>query len=116
MHYPLLNRRAELYGPKTRAIKNAGTVLDWLKEQDRLHVFLHGHEHHGYQTQLQTKNGSIPSIDPGSSGYAFDPEKDRRAHVALYTIEGSNISSIERRRFVDGRFEVEENGAFSSKR
>ena len=116
MHYPLLNRRGELYGPQTRAIKNAESVLDWLKEQQGMQAYLHGHEHHGYQTTLQLKDGSMPSINPGSSGYAHDPVKDRRAHLALYNIEGSEMTSIERYRYNDGQFEAEPGGAFATKR
>lgn len=116
MHYPLLGRRGETYGPSTRAIKNATTVLDWLKETDGIHAFLHGHEHHGYQTKLTIKTGTIPSINPGAGGYAMDTKRDRRAHVALYTVKGSSLENIERRRFVDGQFEEEPNGAFATKR
>ena len=116
MHYPLLDRRGNLYGPKTRAIKNAPEVLDWLKHQTGMHIYLHGHEHHGYRTELQLKDTTIPSINPGSSGYAHDPVKDRRAHMALYNIDGSSISSIERFRYNEGSFEDEPNGPFSTGR
>ena len=116
MHYPILGRRGEPYGPNTRAIKNADQVRSWLKETSGIHVFLHGHEHHGYRTELEIKNGKIPSINPGAGGYALDSQRDRRAHVALYSITASSISHIERRRFVDGIFEEEPNGAFSTGR
>jgi 3',5'-cyclic AMP phosphodiesterase CpdA len=116
MHYPILGRKGEVYGPTTRAIKNIPDVLAWLKKTEGVHAFLHGHEHHGYQTELELRTGKIPSINPGSGGYAVDVKKDRRAHVALYTVEGSSISHIERRRFLDGIFVEEPNGAFATGR
>ena len=73
-------------------------------------------EHHGYQVNLEIKTGKIPSINPGAGGYAVDSERDRRAHVALYTIEKDSISHIERRRFVKGQFEEEPGGAFATGR
>ena len=116
MHYPILDRRGEVYGPSTRAIKNVSDVLAWLKKTEGLHAFLHGHEHHGYQTELELQTGTCPSINPGSGGYAVDAQKDRRAHVALYTVEGSSISHIERRAFHNGAFEEELGGAFATGR
>lgn len=116
MHYPILGRRGEVYGPSTRAIKNASIVLNWLKETEGIHAYLHGHEHHGYRVELEIKTGKIPSINPGAGGYAVDPQRDRRAHVALYTVEGSSITHIERRRFMKGQFEEEPEGAFATGR
>lgn len=116
MHYPLLDRRGNLYGPKTRAIANAEDVIDWLQNQSGMNAYLHGHEHHGYQTVLQLKDTTIPSINPGSSGYAHDTKKDRRAHLTRYSITGSSLHTIERFRYNDGHFEAEPGGAFQSKR
>lgn len=96
MHYPLLNRRGELYGPTTRNISNTQEVLDWLQEQTKLSAFLHGHEHHGYTTFLQTASGQIPSINPGVSGYAIDLNKQRFPHVACYEIENATLHRIQR--------------------
>jgi predicted phosphodiesterase len=116
MHYPLLDRNGDLYGPKTRAIKNAPLVLKWLQNQSGLNAFLHGHEHHGYKTTLQLKDTTIPSINPGSSGYAQDTKRDRTAHLARYTIKDQEISNLERFRFNNSDFEPEPGGAFQSKR
>ncbi len=117
MHYPLLNRRGETYGPATRAISNAETVLTWLKSQDKISAYLHGHEHHGYTVPLEVQNGTIPSINPGVSGYNIDVKKKRFPHVACYTIEQGTLQNIERwslRDMAQG-YILEDAPAFSSR-
>lgn len=117
MHYPLLNRRGETYGPATRAISNAQEVLDWMKGETKISAYLHGHEHHGYQTTLTIKNGTIPSINPGVSGYNIDLKKQRFPHVACYTVEGAQLKDIERWQLKDLNegYKAEPSPAFSSK-
>ena len=95
IHYPILNRRGEPYGPAQRAIRNANIFQEWLKNAP-IDMILHGHEHHGYQVDVQTAKGMIPSINPGSSGYARDEQRDRRAHFAMYTIEQNQLHTVER--------------------
>ena len=115
MHYPLLNRKGDTYGPKTRAIRNADEVLEWLKGEDRINAYLHGHEHHGYTTPLSTGGGDIPSINPGTSGYRTDSERNRRAAMAQYHIEDGTLTRIDRYRWMDDHFE-QESEAFASGR
>ncbi len=117
MHYPLLNRRGELYGPSTRAISNAQEVLDWMKGETKISAYLHGHEHHGYQTTLPIKNGTIPSINPGVSGYNIDLKKQRFPHVACYTVDDGHLTDIERWQLKDLNegYKAEPSPAFSSK-
>jgi len=95
IHYPILNRRGQPYGPSQRAIRNASVLREWLKEEP-IDMIIHGHEHHGYRIDIETGNGKIPSINPGSSGYARDEKRDRRAHFTCYTIENNTLTQVER--------------------
>jgi 3',5'-cyclic AMP phosphodiesterase CpdA len=117
MHYPLLNRRGELYGPSTRNIANTQEVLNWLKEQRKLSAFLHGHEHHGYTTPLQTASGEIPSINPGVSGYAIDVKQQRFPHVACYEVVDGALTNIQRYSLQDMNtgYQAEPGEAFSTR-
>ncbi len=96
MHYPLLNRHGEPYGPSTRALSNASDVMKWLSQQTKLSAYLHGHEHHGYSVDLPTHSSPIPSINPGVSGYTIDTKKQRYPHVALYEVLNGALNNIER--------------------
>ena len=117
MHYPLLNRRGEPYGPATRALSNGAEVLEWLKGETKISAYLHGHEHHGYQTEIQIKNGTIPSINPGVSGYNIDLKSKRFPHVACYTVEDGSLTDIERWQLMDliTGYTLEQRPAFSSR-
>ena len=117
MHYPLLNRRGEPYGPATRALSNGAEVLEWLKGETKISAYLHGHEHHGYQTEIQIKNGTIPSINPGVSGYNIDLKSKRFPHVACYTVEDGSLTDIERWQLMDLNtgYTLEQRPAFSSR-
>ena len=95
IHYPILGRRGELYGPSTRAIRNAPILQEWLKSAP-IDMVLHGHEHHGYRIPIETAKGSIPISNPGSSGYARDEKRDRRAHFCIYTIEDGKLTDVRR--------------------
>ena len=95
IHYPILNRRGKAYGPAQRAIRNADIFEEWLKKAP-IDMILHGHEHHGYQVDIQTGKGMIPNINPGSSGYARDEKLDRRAHFTMYTITEDKLQHVER--------------------
>ena len=95
IHYPILNRRGAPYGPSQRAIRNADVFRTWLKDAP-IDMILHGHEHHGYRVDIETAKGMIPSINPGSSGYARDEKLNRRAHFTMYTIEDQQLHTVER--------------------
>lgn len=118
IHYPLRNRRGEPYGPPARALSNAAAVEDvLLKHAHRIRAVLHGHEHHGYRTKLGSGPKSIDILNPGSSGYAWTPEKDRTAHFNIYTITEGNLE-IERFRYDGDRdgFFPEPGGAYATGR
>jgi 3',5'-cyclic AMP phosphodiesterase CpdA len=95
IHYPILDRRGAPYGPAQRAIRNGSDFREWLKKAP-IDMIIHGHEHHGYQVDVQTAKGSIPCVNPGSSGYAQDEQKDRRAHFTMYTIAENQLTDVAR--------------------
>jgi hypothetical protein len=116
LHYPICNRQGMRYGPKQRAIRNPESIEGWLKGTKGIGAVLHGHEHHGYRTEVQTASGPQPSLNPGTSGYAHDRERDRRAHFNLYTVEDRRLSNVERFRYENDTFVPEPGGAYSTGR
>jgi 3',5'-cyclic AMP phosphodiesterase CpdA len=118
LHYPLRNRRGAPYGPPTRALKNARALEQVLgRHADTITAILHGHEHHGFQTRLPEELGGIPILNPGASGYAPLPRKDRTAHFNVYSLDETGLQ-VERFRFSDesGTFEPEPGGAYATGR
>ncbi|MEC7987699.1 MAG: metallophosphoesterase [Myxococcota bacterium] len=113
IHYPILNRRGEAYGPSQRAISNASILRQWLSEAP-IDMVIHGHEHHGYTVPIQTGKGMVPSSNPGSSGYQLDEKRRRRAHYNIYTLEEGKVSTRRFAYHVDV-FEPEIGGAYRSK-
>ena len=118
IHYPLRGRHGEPYGPSGRPLSNAREVeAILLGHSDRITAILHGHEHHGYRTQLSDGSRRIPILNPGSSGYAWTPDKDRTAHFNVYTLHEGRLA-VERYRFdgEKGAFLPEPGGAYSTGR
>ena len=113
LHYPLRNRKGEPYGPWTRALENASALEETLGH-DRVRMVLHGHEHHGYQTEIATPNRKVRSLNPGASGYAFLPDKKRTAHFNVYTVQNGELSQIERYAFDGTSFVPEPGGAYAT--
>lgn len=116
LHYPLRGRRGEPYGPSTRALTNAAQVEAFLAGTDRVDAVLHGHEHHGFRTELPTARGPIPVLDPGATGYAFLPDQDRTAHFNVYEVDRAGLHRVERHRFDGVRFSPEPGGAYATGR
>lgn len=118
-HYPIRGRHGELYGPRSRAIVNAQELEAVLTQNsDVINSFVHGHEHHGYRTTIPGSDGQdIPSFDPGSSGYAWLPDKNRTAHFNIYEVSSDSID-VERFTFRGDQaaFIPEEGGAYASGR
>ena len=110
LHYPLRDRRGAPYGPFTRACANAAEIEAVLGRHSRVRVVLHGHEHHGYRTQI----GSAVSLNPGASGYSFLPARRRTAHFNMYTVEDGELSGVERWAWNGTSFEPEEGGAYAT--
>ena len=112
VHYPLRGRRGEPYGPWTRNIENAGELEAVLgRHASRIGAILHGHEHHGFRTELPS-NPPVPIFNPGSSGYAERP--GRRAHFCIYTVEDGELKDIERFAYDGEGFSPEPGGPWSS--
>ncbi|HCH61161.1 MAG TPA: hypothetical protein DFR83_00055 [Deltaproteobacteria bacterium] len=116
LHYPLVDRNGQPYGPSRRANLEAPAVEAWIHGTTRIQAVLHGHEHHGYRASLPTEYGAIPVLNPGASGYAFLPDQDRTAHFNVYTVEANNLIQIERYRWNGQTFTPEPGGAYATGR
>lgn len=116
IHYPLLGRHGEPYGPATRALSNGDQVRDWLQGTSGINAIVHGHEHHGFKTEIPGGEGPIDILNPGASGYAYLPDQDRTSHLCFYEIEDGAIQHIDRLRFDGEVFNLEAGGAWSSGR
>lgn len=122
LHYPLRGRDGEPYGPSTRALSNARDLEAVLtKHSSQILGVVHGHEHHGFTTLLKGGDHDIPLFNPGASGYAWLPEKNRTAHYNIYTIGTTNSPldiSVERFQYNGNEkaFVPEPGGAYSTGR
>jgi hypothetical protein len=86
-----------------------------LARHPRVRAVLHGHEHHGYRTAIPLADGrSIPSFDPGASGYAFLPALRRTAHFNIYTLDAQDIVHVDRRAWDGTQFLPEAGGAYAT--
>ena len=77
---------------------------------------VHGHEHHGFRTDLQVAGGHIPIFDPGSGGYAWMPERRRAATMNVYEIGSGGALRVERYVYGPDGFLPEEGGAYATGR
>ena len=116
IHYPLLNRRGEPYGPATRALSNAEAVRHWVNTTPGLNAIVHGHEHHGFRTEIAGPNGPVSILNPGSSGYAHLPDQDRTGHLCFYTVENGALTDVGRLTFDGAAFVPESGGAWATGR
>jgi 3',5'-cyclic AMP phosphodiesterase CpdA len=116
IHYPLVGRDGHPYGPASRALSNGDEVRTWVSAMPGIDAIVHGHEHHGFRSQIKGPNGPISILNPGASGYAFLPDVDRTAHLCFYTIEGDKLSHVDRMRFDGEHFVDEIGGAWASGR
>lgn len=116
LHYPLRGRGGEPYGPPTRALSNAAAVEEIIAQHPNVVTVLHGHEHHGYTTQLPAVAGrpGVSIYNPGSSGYACMPKKHRTAHFNVYDVEPTGIVAVERYAWTGTSFEPEPGGAYAT--
>ncbi|MGB0638779.1 MAG: metallophosphoesterase family protein [Myxococcota bacterium] len=116
IHYPLLGRRGEPYGPSTRALANGDQVRKWVNTTPGINAIVHGHEHHGFTTDISGPNGPVTILNPGASGYAHLPDQNRTSHLCFYTIDDGKLTGMERLLFDGTSFNREPGGAFSSGR
>jgi 3',5'-cyclic AMP phosphodiesterase CpdA len=113
-HYPLRDRHGAPYGPSTRALTDAAAVEAMVAGTDRIGAILHGHEHHGFRTAVPGASRPVPILDPGSSGYAFLPDRQRTAHLNVYDADRRGLHDVRRLRFDGERFVDEPGGAYAS--
>lgn len=114
LHYPLRGRRGEPYGPAARACVDAREIEAIILRHPRVKLVVHGHEHHGFRTELVGEDRSVPILDPGASGYAHLPARGRTAHFCVYELDGNAIVGVERLRFDGAAFVPEPGGAFAT--
>lgn len=113
LHYPLRGRDGGPYGPRARALDDARAVEDVLARHPRVRCVLHGHEHHGYRTML----GELPIFNPGSSGYAWLPDKGRTAHFNVLDLPvGGGPIGVSRYAWDGAAFVPETGGAYATGR
>ena len=116
IHYPLINRHGEPYGPATRALSNGDLVRDWVATTPGINAIVHGHEHHGFRSEMPGPNGPVSVLNPGASGYAFLPQQDRTSHLCIYDVQDGRLNGVERLRFDGEQFHPEPGGAWQTGR
>lgn len=117
LHYPLLDRRDEIYDNKHHGLLNARVLLHLLENVAHPpHLILHGHEHHGFRVDLPLGERSTTIVDCGSSGYVHMPEKGRSAAMAIYDVAADRSFTIERYLHDGAAFVPEDGGAFATGR
>ncbi len=114
LHYPLRSRRGERYGGAARACIDAEAIEAICVRHPRVRLVVHGHEHHGFRTELPRDGDPIPVIDPGASGYAFLPKRGRTAHFCVYEVDAAGLRTVERYAFDGERFVSEAGGPFAT--
>lgn len=111
LHYPLVDRRGDVYDGSHHGLLNARQVIALLERSPRKpDLILHGHEHHGFRQEV----AGVPIFNCGSSGYAHMPDKRRAAAMCVYHLG----PQLEVERFLhDGTsFRPEPGGAFATGR
>ena len=104
MHYPLLDPEGRPNTNPIDGLLDAERVLAALaRARVRPRLIVHGHIHLGRHTTIRLPDGAtIPSINCGASGWAFDPAHGRTAAMAVYDVEAGQLRGIQRYLF-DGR-------------
>jgi 3',5'-cyclic AMP phosphodiesterase CpdA len=116
LHYPLRNAAGAPYGGSTRNLVNAAALEDVLRRHKGIDLIVHGHEHHGFGTELETPWGGIPIHDPGAGGRSWAPQRHETAHFNVYRIEDRALAHVERWALEDSSFVLEPGGPYSSGR
>ena len=117
IHYPLLGPNGEIYRRRDHTMENIDQVIEAIQAAQRPpDLILHGHRHHGYHGCLKTPVAEIPVYNPGSSGYAFLPEKRRAAGMNIYDIECNALHAVHRFLYDGQAFAPEPGGAYATGR
>ncbi len=116
LHYPLRNAAGQPYGNAARHLVNAAELEALLTRHRGIDLILHGHEHHGFRSELPTPWGAIPIHDPGAGGRSWSPRRNETAHFNVYRVEDGALVDVERWALEDDRFSPEPGGAYASGR
>lgn len=93
MHYATRDHDGGPYDVYYECLANANAVEAVVGGHgERISAILHGHVHRGYRTDLRTSRGSVPILNPGCSGLAWDPGKRRTAHFGLIELQDGDLS------------------------
>ncbi|MEQ1504120.1 MAG: metallophosphoesterase [Myxococcota bacterium] len=117
IHYPPVDRAGVPYDRQPHGLLNARALLGVLERAPhRPRLIACGHIHHGYKRDLVLSDGAtISVVNCGTSGHSYQPDRGRAAAMALYTLDGTQLTCD---RWVhDGaRFVPEPGGAWASGR
>ncbi len=117
LHYPILDRHGAVYDNLNHGLRNARALIAVLEAAPKRPIaILHGHEHHGFTVPLPLGDDAIPIFDPGSSGYAYMPERRRSACMNLYEITPRGALRVERYQYGADGFQPEPGGSYASGR
>ncbi len=118
IHYPLLDRRGEIYDGAHHGLRNARALIAVLDAAPVRPVLIAcGHVHHGYRVLLELSDGvGIPICNPGTSGQAFSPDRRRAAAMAVYELQPDGSVDFARHVHDGAAFAPEPGGAWSSGR
>lgn len=118
VHYPLLDRRGEVYDSQAHGLLNARSVIEVLDASPvRPRLIACGHVHHGFRVDLTLSDGTaIPICNCGSSGYAHEAHRRRTASMAVYDLGDPATIRFERYQFDGERFAPEPGGAWATGR
>ncbi len=116
LHYPLLDRRGDVYDNTHHGLLNARVLIERLRAATyKPHLCIHGHEHHGFSVPLDLGGHTMVIANSGSSGYRFMPEKRRAAAMNVYVVEGESFE-VERYMYDGTAFVPEDGGAYATGR
>lgn len=117
LHYPVLDRRGEVYDNARHGLTNARALIEVLRAAPvRPIAVVHGHEHHGFRVDLPLDDARVPIFDPGSGGYAFMPERRRAACMNLYEVAHGGQIRVERYMYGADGFLPEAGGPYATGR
>lgn len=114
VHYPLRDRTGAPDLRKARHLENGLELVRIISETGRVGLVLHGHEHHGFRTEIATPRGPVPIINPGASGLATLPASARTAHFNVYTLGRQGLEGVERFALLGPGFVPEPGGPYAS--
>lgn len=114
LHYPLIDLGGRPNKNPLDGLLNAAAVIAALGgARVRPDLILHGHIHQGRKMALHLPDGAtIPSINCGASGQAYQPHRGRTAAMAVYDVEDGRLQRIRRYLFNGRGFELEPGPAF----